>query len=56
MRFTYGNNGRIKSKAAIKYNTTMRIGGLDYALKAVVTHEGSSAHHGHFTADVYDES
>ena len=54
MRFTYTPSGRVKSKAAIRYGNKLKVSDTEYDLIAVVTHLGTSAHHGHFVCDVFD--
>ncbi|ORX35565.1 hypothetical protein BD324DRAFT_652117 [Kockovaella imperatae] len=56
MRFIYATSGRVKSKAVIKFRKHLVIQGQAYDLRAVLTHLGTSAHHGHFVCDVYDQS
>ncbi|WWC69883.1 uncharacterized protein I206_103826 [Kwoniella pini CBS 10737] len=58
MRFVFNikTMSRKKSPASITYPKEIYLGGDRYDLRAVITHEGKSAHHGHFICEVYDES
>ncbi|WWC89000.1 uncharacterized protein L201_003917 [Kwoniella dendrophila CBS 6074] len=58
MRFVFDHKtlSRKKSPAAIIYPKKITLGGHRYELRAVITHEGKSAHHGHFICKVYDEA
>ncbi|WWC62222.1 uncharacterized protein I303_104817 [Kwoniella dejecticola CBS 10117] len=58
MRFVFDAKtmSRRKSPASITYPKQIDLGGQSYELRAVITHEGKSAHHGHFICEVYDES
>ncbi|KAK8864690.1 hypothetical protein IAR55_001942 [Kwoniella newhampshirensis] len=46
---------RKKSKSSIVYPKELVLGNSVYDLRGVITHEGSSAHHGHFICETYDE-
>ncbi|WOO83634.1 Ubiquitin carboxyl-terminal hydrolase 48 [Vanrija pseudolonga] len=57
LRFVYDPNSgtRKKSKASITYPRELKLGDDYYDLRGVVSHQGTSAFHGHFTCEVYDE-
>ncbi|WVQ80125.1 hypothetical protein IAT38_002226 [Cryptococcus sp. DSM 104549] len=54
--FDFASMSRKKSKASIKYPKEIALGGDTYDLRGVITHQGSSAHHGHFVCEAYDEA
>lgn len=47
---------RKKSKASIKYPKEAVLGNSVYELKGIISHQGTSAYHGHFVCETYDES
>ncbi|EIW65966.1 hypothetical protein TREMEDRAFT_11865, partial [Tremella mesenterica DSM 1558] len=51
--FDYKTESRKKSNVPIEYSTSLKIEDQEYELQAVISHQGSSAHHGHFTCEVY---
>ncbi|WWD17001.1 hypothetical protein CI109_101437 [Kwoniella shandongensis] len=53
--FDYTSMSRKKSKASIIYPKEIVLANSIYDLRGVITHEGTSAHHGHFICDTYDE-
>ncbi|ORY26328.1 hypothetical protein BCR39DRAFT_541321 [Naematelia encephala] len=57
MRFVFdqATMSRKKSKASISYSKEINLGGKEYELQGIVTHLGTSAHHGHFICDVFDQ-
>ncbi|WRT66676.1 uncharacterized protein IL334_003636 [Kwoniella shivajii] len=54
--FDYRTLTRKKSPASITYPKTIVLARQQYQLRAVITHEGKSAHHGHFICEVYHEA
>ncbi|WVQ99731.1 hypothetical protein IAU59_006873 [Kwoniella sp. CBS 9459] len=58
MRFMYDYQTmtRKKVKACISYPKEIRLGQGDYDLRGVIIHHGTTAHRGHFTCEVWDES
>nr|XP_019046681.1 hypothetical protein I302_05431 [Kwoniella bestiolae CBS 10118]OCF25611.1 hypothetical protein I302_05431 [Kwoniella bestiolae CBS 10118] len=54
--FDFKTLDRKKSSASIKYPRFIALGNDEYELRAVITHEGKSAHHGHFICEVWDEA
>ncbi|WVQ77862.1 hypothetical protein IAR50_007560 [Cryptococcus sp. DSM 104548] len=57
MRFVFdmASMNRKKSKASIRYPKEIVLGNSVYELRGVITHMGTSAHHGHFICETYDE-
>ncbi|WVR06745.1 hypothetical protein IAU60_003780 [Kwoniella sp. DSM 27419] len=58
MRFVFdqATMSRKKTKASITFPKSITLGSQRYELRGVVTHQGTSAHHGHFTCEVFDET
>ncbi|WWC94448.1 hypothetical protein V866_001294 [Kwoniella sp. B9012] len=54
--FDYQTLSRKKSPASITYPKNITLGVDEYELRAIITHEGKSAHHGHFICEVWDEA
>ncbi|OCF60862.1 hypothetical protein L486_00506 [Kwoniella mangroviensis CBS 10435] len=54
--FDYKTLSRKKSPASITYPKNITLGDDEYHLRAIITHEGKSAHHGHFICEVWDET
>ncbi|KAE8539220.1 hypothetical protein D1P53_004316 [Cryptococcus gattii VGV] len=57
LRFVFDlkSMSRKKSKASIKYPKEAVLGNSVYELRGVISHQGTSAYHGHFICETYDE-
>ncbi|OXG77311.1 ubiquitin carboxyl-terminal hydrolase 48 [Cryptococcus neoformans var. grubii Br795] len=58
LRFVFDlkSMSRKKSKASIKYPKEAVLGNSVYELRGVISHQGTSAYHGHFICETYDEN
>ncbi|KIR98682.1 hypothetical protein L804_04261 [Cryptococcus deuterogattii 2001/935-1] len=57
LRFVFDlkSMSRKKSKASIKYPKEAVLGNSVYELRGIISHQGTSAYHGHFICETYDE-
>ena len=51
-RFRYINNNVTKDRCSIPMGTTVRLGPLEFSLRATIDHHGPSIHSGHYTASI----
>ena len=51
-RFRYINNNVTKDRCSIPMDTTVRLGPLEFSLRATIDHHGSSIYSGYYTASI----
>ena len=51
-RFRYIDNNVTKDRCSIPMDTTVRLGPLQFSLRATIDHHGPSIHSGHYTASI----